>query len=143
MNRFLSYIFIIFFFNCTISVSDIDKIKESVYIPSNYKSIDLRKTEDFLTDASSEIIFTFKIIRKEHEKFIENNKLIKLKESYRWANYYSEDFNFYPHNLKKELNLPNYNDLDAFYYNHWDDNSASIECFFDSSNDLVVIKYEW
>lgn len=143
MNRSLSYIFIILFFNCTKSVSDIDKIKESVYIPSNYNQIYLNKTEDFLTDGSSEIILIFKIDKKEYGNFLKTNKLISFKKSNRWADYYTEDFNFYPYLLKKKLNLPKYKDLDNLYYNHWEDKQTNIECFFDSENGLAIIKYEW
>ena len=88
--------------SCSQNDTDINKIKESVYIPSTYKLIDFRKSEDFLTDGSSEMIFVFEINDKEYEKFIENNKLIKFKKSYRWADYYNEDFNFYPYNIKQE-----------------------------------------
>ena len=129
--------------SCSQNDTDINKIKESVYIPSTYKLIDLRKSEDFLTDGSSEMIFVFEINDKEYEKFIENNKLIKFKKSYRWADYYNEDFNFYPYNIKQELNLSNCKDLDKFYYNHWSDNEASTECFFDSNVGLVVIHHEF
>ena len=131
--------------SCSKTNTEISKIKESVYIPSTYKLIDFRKSEDFLTDGSSEMIFVFEINGKEYEGFIENNKLIKFKKSYRWADYYNEDFDFYPYNIKQELNLPNCKDLDKFYYNHWDDTkaNASVECFFDSNIGLVVISYEF
>ena len=131
--------------SCSQNDTDINKIKESVYIPSTYKFIDFRKYEDFLTDGLSEMIFVFEINGEEYEKFIKNNKLIKFKKSYRWADNYNEDFDFYPYNIKQELNLPNCKDLDKFYYNHWDDidASASVECFFDSNIGLVVISYEF
>ncbi len=131
--------------SCDKTEVKINKIKESVYLPSTYKLIDFRKSEDFLTDGSSEIIFVFEISREEYEKFIKSNKLIKIKKSNRWADYYNEDFNFYPYNIKQELNLPDCKDLDKFYYNHWDDTkaSASVECFFDSNIGLVVIRYEF
>ncbi|MDR2221569.1 MAG: hypothetical protein LBE34_02405 [Flavobacteriaceae bacterium] len=143
MNKVFFYIFISLFFSCTKTETDISKVKESVYIPSTYKLIDLRKSKDFLTDGSSEIIIVFEIVDKEYDKFIERNKLIKFKKSYRWADYYTEDFNFYPYNIKEELKLSKCKDLDKFYYNHWRDSKASIECFFDSNIGLVVVNYEY
>ena len=142
MSRYF-LILILLFCSCSETVTNISNIKESVYIPTDYKQIYLNKTEDFLTDGSSEIIFAFNINKEEYDIFKKNNKLIKFKKSYRWTDYYTEDFNFYPHILKKELNLPKYKDLDNLYYNHWEENQTSIECFFDSENGLAIIKYEW
>lgn len=123
--------------------TDLTAIKEHMYIPVSYELIDFIKSEDFLTDGSSEILFIFEITPKEYDKFIEKNKLIKFKNSYRWLDYYNEDFNFYPYIIGKELNLPKCRDLDKFFYNHWDDDGVSIECFFDLNIGLAVVRYEY
>jgi hypothetical protein len=57
-------IIVFFLFSFCKSNDKLEKLKELVFIPTDFEFIDSRKTKDFLTDGFTDEIYVFKIKKK-------------------------------------------------------------------------------